>query len=46
MKVPQNLKVTWQNVPTQTIAAGGVVFAWCSATRAQRLWSSSVDTSK
>ena len=28
MKASQNLKVTWQNVPTRTITAGGVEFAY------------------
>ena len=28
MKASQNLDVTWQNVPTRTIAAGGVEFAY------------------
>jgi hypothetical protein len=28
MKVSQNLKVTWQNVPSRTITAGGVEFGY------------------
>jgi len=28
MKASHNLKVTWQNVPTRTITAGGVEFAY------------------
>ena len=28
MNASQNLKVTWQNVPTRTITAGGVQFAY------------------
>ena len=28
MSVPQNLKVSWKNVPTRTITAGGVEFAY------------------
>ena len=28
MSASQNLKVTWKNVPTRTITAGGVEFAY------------------
>jgi hypothetical protein len=28
MSTSQNLKVNWKNVPTQTITAGGVEFAY------------------
>ena len=28
MKASQNQKVTWKNVPTRTITAGGVEFAY------------------
>jgi hypothetical protein len=28
MSAPQNLKVTWKNVPTRTITAGGGEFAY------------------
>ena len=28
MKASQNQKVTWENVPTRTITAGGVAFAY------------------
>ena len=39
MKASQNLKVTWQNVPTRTITAGGVEFAYrelCGVSRSSR----------